>query len=151
MASHHGHCDVAHALVRARADLELGWRGQTPLVVACRQGHTDIVTIIESVSLDFAQQKSHQRARVDADHAASIVFHRSANCVVVNRHRGGGCVLFDHLLQLQSFNTFVAEVRLSSGCFYFEVHVVHIFGIVQLGVCTQGFEPREDEGAGDDA
>jgi hypothetical protein len=57
------------------------------------------------------------------------------------------------LLHFQDFNTFVADVRLCCGCFYFELHVGDIV-LPQFGFCTQGFEPREDargEGAGDDA
>ncbi len=50
------------------------------------------------------------------------------------------------MLQLQGFNTFVADIRLRRVCFFFEL----------LGscICTQGYEPRKDfrgEDAGDDA
>jgi hypothetical protein len=31
-------------------------------------------------------------------------------------------------LPLQSFNTFVADVRLSRGCFYFELQVINLIG-----------------------
>ena len=73
---------------------------------------------------------------------------------MVNRHRGRGCVTSDYVLQLQGFNTFVADVRLCGGCFYFELEVIELVGVVQFGFCTEGFEPRkhpEGEGAGDDA
>ena len=46
-------------------------------------------------------------------------------------------------------------MKLKDGCFYFEVQVVEIVrDLVQFGVCTGGFEPREHsggEGVGDDA
>jgi hypothetical protein len=73
---------------------------------------------------------------------------------VVNRHRGRGSVTSDHVLQLQGFNTFVADVRLCGGCFYFELEVIELIGVMQFGFCTEGFESRKDhegEGAGDDA
>ena len=58
------------------------------------------------------------------------------------------------MLQFAGFNTFVADVRLLGGCFYFELQVVEINREAQFGFCTEGFEPREipkGEGPGDDA
>ena len=59
------------------------------------------------------------------------------------------------MLQFDSFNSFVADVKLKEGCFYYEVLVVEIVGGgVQFGFCSGGFESREhpgEEGAGDDA
>jgi hypothetical protein len=53
-------------------------------------------------------------------------------------------------------NTFVADVKLHSGRFYFEVQVLSLEPdcVVQFGVCTNGFEARVDpggEGVGDDS
>ena len=79
---------------------------------------------------------------------------RDAGGVIITRHRGGGCAAADYSLQFRNFNTFTADVRLCGGCFYWEVEVVDIVGVVQFGVCTDGFEAREDaggEGVGDDA
>ena len=59
------------------------------------------------------------------------------------------------MLQFDSFNSFVADVKLKEGCFYYEVLVVEIVGGgVQFGFCSGAFESREhpgEEGAGDDA
>jgi hypothetical protein len=93
-------------------------------------------------------------AAAAAEHSGAIQLHRAAGSVVVTRHRGGGCVTSDYLLQFFGFNTFVADVRLCGGCFYFELQVVEIVGEPQFGFCTREFEPRqysEGEGAGDDA
>ncbi len=87
-------------------------------------------------------------------HDSAASFMRDAGGVVVTRHRGGGCAGSDYLLQFRSFNTFVADVRLFGGCFYWEVDVVDNVSAVQFGVCTAGFEAREHpagEGVGDDA
>jgi hypothetical protein len=154
MASCKGHCDVVDALLRAGADLTLSTGSYTPYSFALFNGNTDIVAIMESAAPEVAQQQAHQYARVEADHAAAIELHRTADCVVVNRHRGRGCVTSDYVLQLQGFNTFVADVRLCGGCFYFELEVIELIGVMQFGFCTEGFESRkdpEDEGAGDDA
>jgi hypothetical protein len=42
---------------------------------------------------------------------------------------------------------------LLGGCFYFELQVVEVLGVMQFGFCTQGHEQRrnpEDQGVGDD-
>jgi len=57
-------------------------------------------------------------------------------------------------MNFEKFNTFVADIRLHGGCFYLELQVVTIVGVPQFGVCTHGFEMRDDpqgEGTGDDA
>jgi len=154
IASQEGHCDVVDALLCAGADLTTAEGGQTPYSVAFFNGHSNIVAIMESAAPEVAQQQAQQYARVEADHAAAIALHRSAGCVVVNRHRGRGYVSSDYVLQLQGFNTFVADVRLCGGCFYFELQGIEIIGFVQFGFCSQGFEARREpksEGAGDDA
>ncbi len=89
-----------------------------------------------------------------AEHASAVDAHRTAGTITVTRHRGGGIVTSDYTLQFARFNTFVADVRLLGGCFYFELQVIDIDGPVQCGFCTEGFEPYEiskGEGAGDDA
>jgi hypothetical protein len=88
-------------------------------------------------------------------HAAAVQHFREAGSVSILRHRGGGCAARDYMLQFDGFNTFVADVKLKDGCFYYEVLVVEIVnGGVQFGFCSDGFESREHaggEGAGDDA
>ena len=59
-------------------------------------------------------------------------------------------------MQFSAFNTFVADVRLCDGFFYFEIIVAKCNQDVQFGFCTRGFEGREDpkkegdKGVGDD-
>jgi hypothetical protein len=109
---------------------------------------------MESAAPEVAQQQSQLFARLEADHAAAIELHRSAAYVVVNGHRGRGCVTSEYVLQLQGFNTFVADVRPCGGCFYFKLEVIELIEVVQFGFCTKVFEPRkhpEGEGVGDDA
>jgi hypothetical protein len=87
-------------------------------------------------------------------HAAAAEAMRDAGCIVITRHRGGGCVDPSYLLSFRNFNSFVAQVRLAEGCFYWEVEILDIVPAVQFGVCAEWFEAREDpdgEGAGDDA
>jgi hypothetical protein len=57
-------------------------------------------------------------------------------------------------MNFHNFNTFVADIRLHGGCFYFEIQVVLFVDDIQFGVCTHGFEMREGPqggGTGDDA
>ena len=80
---------------------------------------------------------------------------RDAGKVVLKQHRGSGKRDTDHTVQFEpSFNTFVGDVKLSNGRFYFEVQVLSLESVVQFGVCTDGFEARVDpggEGVGDDS
>ena len=99
-------------------------------------------------------QESSFAADDSSAHASAAHRMRDAGGVIITRHRGGGCAAADYSLQFRNFNTFTADVRLCGGCFYWEVEVVDIVGVVQFGVCTDGFEAREDaggEGVGDDA
>ena len=108
IACQEGHGSIVEALLGRGADVNKARTdiGVTPLYVACQKGHTDIVTILQSA--------------VAAEHAAAVELHRTAGSVVVTRHRGGGCVTSDYLLQFEyrGFNTFVADVRLCGGGFY---------------------------------
>ncbi len=76
-------------------------------------------------------------AAAAAEHSGAVELHRAAGSVVVTRHRGGGCVTSDYLLQFFGFNTFVADVRLCGGCFYLELQAVEIVGLPQFGFCTR--------------
>ncbi len=99
-------------------------------------------------------QESSFAADDSSAHASAAHRMRDAGGVIITRHRGGGWAAADYSLQFRNFNTFTADVRLCGGCFYWEVEVVDIVGVVQIGVCTEGFEAREDaggEGVGDDA
>jgi hypothetical protein len=116
-----------------------------PRVLAAQRYVQRILIGIQELALAAIDSSAHASAAHDM---------RDACGVVITRHRGGGCAAPDYSLQFRSFNTFTADVRLCGGCFYWEVEVVDIVGVVQFGVCTQGFEAREDaadEGVGDDA
>jgi tetratricopeptide (TPR) repeat protein len=92
----------------------------------------------------------------DSAHEIASQHMLGAGSVVILRHRGGGYADSDYTLHFRrSFNTFVADIKLSGGCFYWELDVVDDCSTpVQFGVCTEGFEARKDpagEGVGDDA
>jgi hypothetical protein len=89
---------------------------------------------MESAAPEVSQQQAQQYAWVEANHATAIELHRTAGCVVVNRHRGHGGVTSDYVMQLQDFDTFVADVRLRGGCFYLELGVIELVGVVQFGL-----------------
>ncbi len=79
---------------------------------------------------------------------------RDAGMIAITRHRGGGCAAPDYSLKFRNFNTFVAVVKLCCKLFYWEVDVIDIVPVVQFGVCSEGFEKRDDaagDGTGDDA
>ena len=87
-------------------------------------------------------------------HAASIEHMRSVGgveIVAITHHSGGGFAALDYTLQLDIFNTFVADTMLCNGCFYFEVEIMTFDVVVQFGVVTHGFEPCVGAGVGDDA
>jgi ankyrin repeat protein len=155
-ASEAGHFSVVEALLARGADVNQARTddGQTPLNAASRNGYPGIVEALlargaDRTYIDIASNASKHASQ----HAAAMESHQNAGSIVVNRHRGGGYVTSEYLLQFLGFNTFVADVKLCGRCFYFETHVVDIVGVVQFGVCTQGFQPCEksSDGAGDDA
>jgi hypothetical protein len=79
---------------------------------------------------------------------------RDAGKVALKQHRGRGICGFCHDVLFNDFNTFVADVKLSNGRFYYEVHVVRLQGAVQFGVCSDGFEAAADhsgKGVGHDS
>ncbi len=93
-----------------------------------------------------------------AAHADSMRRMQDAGSVVITRHRGGGYASPDYLLHFRSdFNTFVADIMLCGGCFYWEIEVVEMPAhndVFQFGLCTDGFEARQipdGDGVGDDA
>jgi tetratricopeptide (TPR) repeat protein len=93
-----------------------------------------------------------------AAHADSVRHMQDAGSVVITRHRGGGYASPDYSLHFRDdFDTFVADIMLCGGCFYWEIQVVEMPAqnqVFQFGVCTDGFEARQipdGEGAGDDA
>ena len=116
--------------------------------------HRQVFELLASLGAEGEETKAQKHSRLDAGHYAAIAQHRLSGRVVINRHRGGGYVTSDYEMLLQDFNTFVADVKLCGGCFYFELEVMELIGVMQFGFCTEGFEPRRDpkgDGAGDDA
>ena len=181
IACQKGHTSIVEALLGRDADVNKATTddGATPLYIACQKGHTSIVEALLGRDADVNTARtddgttplhtafSNGHARIvsllggdrlataaAAEHSGAVQLHRAAGSVVVTRHRGGGCVTSDYLLQFFGFNTFVADVRLCGGCFYLELQVVEIVSVPQFGFCTREFESREDargEGVGDDA
>jgi hypothetical protein len=104
--------------------------------------------------IQYISGSIHLQSEHSAAHASAAIRIRNAGNVTITRHRGGGFADADYMLQFQGFNTFVADVKLRCGSFYFEMQVIEIVcGAVQFGCCSDGFEPREDpggQGAGDD-
>ena len=140
--------DIHRALESAREALRIYQTALPPShpYVSAAQQHVRV--ILEGI------QESSFAADDSSAHASAARRMRDAGGVIITRHRGGGCAAADYSLQFRNFNTFTADVRLCGGCFYWEVEVVDIVGEVQFGVCTDGFEAREDaggEGVGDDA
>ena len=78
---------------------------------------------------------------------------KDAKTVVVENHRGMGLVYFDYVLEFCDFNTFVGDVKLCDGKFYYEAEVITIDDNMQLGFVTEGFQTSEQsngKGVGDD-
>jgi hypothetical protein len=79
---------------------------------------------------------------------------RDAGNVVVLEHVGSGALYEDYTMLFGSFNTFKADVKLSAGKFYYELHIKHIQDVAQFGWATEGFDSRTEstgEGVGDNA
>jgi hypothetical protein len=81
-----------------------------------------------------------------------------AGKVALKPHNGcRGVSAFSHEVEFKYFNTFVADVKLSNGRFYYEVEVLALSHLpigcaTQFGVCTDGFEARADsDGVGRDS
>ena len=78
IASFHGRITCVDALVRARADVTLAWRGQTPLQVATNKGHTDVVSVLPAAA-------ATERARAAAEAAQQMRMRRDAHAGVTQR------------------------------------------------------------------
>ena len=119
------------------------------------RGHSNIVS-----ALAAAGAVLHPSDFDDKTYSETTAQMQMSKSIIVNRHQGGGYVLPEYNLTFRDFNTFVADVRLCCGFFYFEVHVLEIESssndpefddIVQFGYCTDGFQKKDHEGVGDDA
>jgi predicted LPLAT superfamily acyltransferase len=78
MASHNGRTPCVEALVRARADLTLALRGKTPLQAATREGHADVVSVLEAAAAE-------ERARAAAEAAQRMPMRGEAHAGVGQR------------------------------------------------------------------
>jgi hypothetical protein len=73
--------------------------------------------------------------------------------VAVKNHRGTGTIKEEYSLTFDSFNSFIGDVKLKDNKFYYEIEVVHIDRVAQLGWMTEGFQASESansKGVGDD-
>jgi hypothetical protein len=111
-----------------------------------------IIRCLKAAGATLSIQEKKQRSTHTVTHTTAVEVMRRHGSVTMTRHRGGGCVLLDYSLHFHDFNTFVADVKLSHGCFYFEIHILRVH-VSQFGFCTQGFEASDDaqgQGVGDD-
>ena len=126
---------------------------------ARKRGHSDIVSLLAAGGA--ALNPCSDEEKIHSDTTEQLQMSKS---ITVTRYRGGGSMLPDYTLVFRDFNTFVADVKLCCGCFYFEVEIIsmetssdHDFDdYVQFGCCTEGFEMKpvdqyNVEGVGDDA
>ena len=127
-------CACLAACCGCKVDLKLLRRnGDSPLRWARSYQHRECIAVLEAADGFY--------------HASAVRAHRTAGTITFTRHRGEGYVTSDYMLHLLDFNTFVADVRLCFGCFYFELQVFDIVRVQQFGFCTQGFE-RDPQGMG---
>ena len=63
---------------------------------------------------------------------------RDNHTVVLVNHKGRGEVSSDYTLKFDNFNTFMAQVQLKSGKWYYEMEVVKIESVCQFGWATAG-------------
>jgi len=91
-----------------------------------------------------ASRVAHPCSGHEQEHAIAVQLMQNSGGVLVTRHRGQGHASPDYTLNFFKFNTFLADVKLCGGCFYFELEVVQVASAVQFGVCTEGFMPRAD-------
>jgi ankyrin repeat protein len=150
-AASNGHAECLKLLLAAGGDVnKCDSSGMSPALISLQNGHSQV---FEFFAPDVAQQAISQLAIIDAEYSTVVELHRAAGTVVINRHRGFGKLSADYVLQFSNFNTFAADVMLLGGCFYFELQVVEVIGIMQFGFCTKGYEQRRNpqgEGVGDD-
>ena len=100
---------------------------------------------------DNAEEKAAKKAQ----EAEIVQTWEDANTVVVKNHRGIGFFYSDYVLEFSGFNTFVGDIKLRDGKFYYEAEVKKMdfvgFLGMQLGFVTEGFQTSEEadgEGVG---
>jgi hypothetical protein len=65
---------------------------------------------------------------------------RDLGNVVMLDHVASGALYEDLTMVFGNFNTFKADVKLSSGKIYYELDIKHMQGIARFGCSTEGFE-----------
>jgi hypothetical protein len=97
---------------------------------------------------DTAEEKEAKKAQ----EAGIVQIWKDANTVVVKNHRGIGLFYSNYVLKFGNLNTFVGDVKLRDGKFYYEAEVKKIYGVMQLGFVTEGFQSmgQSNNGVGDD-
>ena len=63
---------------------------------------------------------------------------RDNHTVVLVNHKGRGEISLDYSVKFGNFNTFMAQVQLSKGQWYYEIEVVKIESVCQFGWATAG-------------
>jgi len=114
--------------------------------------YESIFQALKAAGATLSIQEQKKLSAHTVTHATAVEVMRYHGSVTVTRHRGGGCIMPDYSLQFHNFNTFVADVQLCGGCFYFEIHILRVH-VSQFGFCTAGFEARDEprgQGVGDD-
>ena len=104
-----------------------------------------------------ALEETTARKRLEAKQRADAVADgfRAAKTVVLRNHIGKGEILPDYTVTFTNFNTFIGEVKLSNGKFYYEIEVLKpLEHLAQFGWMTEGFVPPSEHsqgsGVGDD-
>jgi hypothetical protein len=117
---------------------------RTALDLALANGHEEAAALLRSHNALEGKQLNERVQKA----------WRDAGKVVVLEHVGSGALYQDYTILFANFNTFKADVKLSAGKFYYELHIKHIQGIAQFGWATEGFESSTEytgEGVGDNA
>ncbi len=98
---------------------------------------------------DNAEEKADKKAQ----EAEVVQIWKDRNSVVVKNHRGIGLFYSDYKLAFGGFNTFVGDVKLHDGKFYYEAEVKEIGDRMKFGFVNEGFQRSEEgngKGVGDD-
>ncbi len=114
--------------------------------------YESIFRVLQAAGASLSVQEKKKRRSHSITHAVAAAVMQHLGSVALTRKRGGGCLTPDYSLVFDNFNTFVADVQLRGGCFYFEIFVVRCH-VSQFGFCSEGFESRDEaqgQGVGDD-
>jgi thiol-disulfide isomerase/thioredoxin len=104
---------------------------------------------------EAAAKKAKEEAEAKAAAVKVVQGFRDAGTVVVQNHIYKAQVAADYLVTFKNFATVSAPEVKCTGKFFYEVEVVKVNGIVQMGWMTEGFlsptEGYRGSGVGDDA